>query len=246
MLAHGFTTEQVVELVRAGLATATAERVRAGNRTIEVARVRITEVGRRALAEGESNKMNWRRGLFRLWIIGAVVFAIAVSCVSYSGIKAEFDAASRPNKVFEVKQPDGSVFEVRAPDMESAVAAVSDLRNPPPSGFIIDPTPATPWASIGRVASVALGIPVAVLILGAFPGVGFLGLLCQAALNMPSLILKRASASRPSGQWSDDDYDVIADRAVVGRIFKANASPVGASWMRTLIFGAHHRALENA
>jgi hypothetical protein len=24
------------------------------------------------------------------------------------------------------------------------------------------------------------------------------------------LILKRASASRPSGQWSDDDYDVLA------------------------------------
>jgi hypothetical protein len=32
------------------LATATAERVVAGNRTIEIARVRITEAGRRALA----------------------------------------------------------------------------------------------------------------------------------------------------------------------------------------------------
>jgi hypothetical protein len=41
--------------------------------------------------------MNWRRGLFRLWTVGAVVFAIAVGCVSYSGIKAEFDAvASKP------------------------------------------------------------------------------------------------------------------------------------------------------
>jgi hypothetical protein len=27
----------------------------------------------------------------------------------------------------------------------------------------------------------------------------------------PPLIIKRASASRPSGEWSDDDYDVIAD-----------------------------------
>jgi hypothetical protein len=26
------------------------------------------------------------------------------------------------------------------------------------------------------------------------------------------LILKRASASRPSGEWSDDDFDVLADR----------------------------------
>jgi len=33
----------------------------------------------------------------------------------------------------------------------------------------------------------------------------------------PSLILKRASASRPSGQWSENDYDVLADGAVVGR-----------------------------
>ena len=28
----------------------------------------------------------------------------------------------------------------------------------------------------------------------------------------------------------DDDFDVLADGVVVGRIFKANASPVGASW----------------
>jgi hypothetical protein len=42
-----------------------------------------------------------------------------------------------------------------------------------------------------------------------------------------ALILKRASASRPSGQWSDDAYDVLADEVVVGRIFKANAAPVG-------------------
>ena len=28
---------------------------------------------------------------------------------------------------------------------------------------------------------------------------------------MPQLVLKRASASRPSGQWSDEDYDVFAD-----------------------------------
>jgi hypothetical protein len=39
----------MVELVRAGLATATAERVAACKRTIELARVRITEAGRRAL-----------------------------------------------------------------------------------------------------------------------------------------------------------------------------------------------------
>jgi hypothetical protein len=53
------------------------------------------------------------------------------------------------------------------------------------------------------------------------------------------LILKRASASRPSGDWNDDDFDVLADGAVVGRIFKTNASPVGAPWIWTLDFWHH-------
>ena len=53
------------------------------------------------------------------------------------------------------------------------------------------------------------------------------------------LILKRASASRPSGECSDDDYDVLADGAIVGRIMKAAAVPVGMSWMWTLAFGHH-------
>jgi hypothetical protein len=42
-----------------------------------------------------------------------------------------------------------------------------------------------------------------------------------------ALILKRASASRPSGKWNDDDYDVIAGGAVVGRIMKVHSVPVG-------------------
>jgi hypothetical protein len=39
MLAHGFTIPQMVVLVGDGLATATAERVVAGGRKVEVARV---------------------------------------------------------------------------------------------------------------------------------------------------------------------------------------------------------------
>ena len=31
-----------------------------------------------------------------------------------------------------------------------------------------------------------------------------------------TLILKHASASRPSGEWGEDDYDVLADGVVVG------------------------------
>jgi len=43
--------------------------------------------------------------------------------------------------------------------------------------------------------------------------------------GMMALFLKRASASRPSGQWNDDDYDVLADGAVVGRILRVHAAP---------------------
>jgi hypothetical protein len=53
------------------------------------------------------------------------------------------------------------------------------------------------------------------------------------------LIFKRASASRSSGEWSDDDYDVLAEGEVVGRIMKANAAPVGTPGMWTLAFWHH-------
>ena len=56
---------------------------------------------------------------------------------------------------------------------------------------------------------------------------------------MATLFLKRASASRPSGQWSEDDYDVIADDAVVARIMLAAAAQVGSPWLWTLAYGHH-------
>jgi len=53
------------------------------------------------------------------------------------------------------------------------------------------------------------------------------------------LILKSASKSHPSGEWNKDDYDVVADGLVVGRIMKATAVPAGMSWMWTLGYGYH-------
>ncbi len=51
LLAHGFTIEMLVVLVRGGFATATPEIVHAGSRPIEVVRVGITDAGRQALDE---------------------------------------------------------------------------------------------------------------------------------------------------------------------------------------------------
>ena len=50
----------------------------------------------------------------------------------------------------------------------------------------------------------------------------------------PSLILKPASTSRPSGKWSDDDYDVLADGAE-----SCEPPHRGKPWMWTLAFGHH-------
>jgi hypothetical protein len=53
------------------------------------------------------------------------------------------------------------------------------------------------------------------------------------------LVLKRASDSRLSGEWNDDDYDVLAEGVVIGRIRKAAAAPAGQPWLWTLAFGQH-------
>jgi hypothetical protein len=53
------------------------------------------------------------------------------------------------------------------------------------------------------------------------------------------LILKRASASRSSGEWSDDDHDVLCEGEVVSRIMKAAAAPVDQPWLWTLAYGHH-------
>ena len=51
------------------------------------------------------------------------------------------------------------------------------------------------------------------------------------------LILRRASISRSSGQWSEDDYNVYAGQRNVGRIFKADAGhPAETPWMGTILF----------
>jgi hypothetical protein len=52
------------------------------------------------------------------------------------------------------------------------------------------------------------------------------------------LILKRAS--RPSVNRSEDDYDVLAEGIVVGRIMRAIVAPVGSPWFGTLAYGCHH------
>ena len=50
LMAHGFCVSTIAGLVKRGLATLTREKVRAGNRLVDVGTVRITATGRDALA----------------------------------------------------------------------------------------------------------------------------------------------------------------------------------------------------
>lgn len=62
LLAHGFGIDLLLDLIFAGLATANAERVVAGGRSMEVVRVRITEAGRTMVETSRLRRRNDRSG----------------------------------------------------------------------------------------------------------------------------------------------------------------------------------------
>jgi hypothetical protein len=139
--------------------------------------------------------MNWRRGLFRLWIVGAALFVIAIAAISYRSIKAEFTAA-REERAFADQvykrfysdipreQFDKKIAEEPEPSaqIEAIVAQLDTAR--PLSQWSDDELMAysfsyyfskykekrsalSPWFTVATWAGIASGVPLVVLILGA-------------------------------------------------------------------------------
>lgn len=129
------------------------------------------------LAEG-IDAMNWRRGLFRLWVIGTVLFVMAVAMVAYDDVKAviaygdikakfdtaeaKFDAAKAGNDA--TNKPLGGEWATPSPVTDPNLIARLNTRNAADEArFDADRA----WANTEYLAGIAFGVPLAVLALGA-------------------------------------------------------------------------------
>ena len=133
--------------------------------------------------------MNWRRGLFRLWIVGSALFVLAVAFVSYGDIKKEFDAAALMDEIKDYEQ----LVPVLCADARGAADfigvndncwyAMSKFRRLYPEYNDLSDNELTrklytargvefhdlpkPWVTLGTWAGIAFSIPLVVLVLGA-------------------------------------------------------------------------------
>jgi hypothetical protein len=136
--------------------------------------------------------MNIRRGLFRLWIIFACLFVIAVGVASSYPIRREFEKAGeakailtrieregilivpcfhRGKRPFDVLQPNGR-YGYDIPKFRAQHPEYRDLDEDRLLDRLCDEAginmkmPFTPWTKVMEAGAIAVGVPVAVLILG--------------------------------------------------------------------------------
>ena len=134
--------------------------------------------------------MNWRRGLFRLWIVSSALFVLTVAFVSYPSIKAEFIVAANKPEASLIATLNDEVYrrfysdmpreefdkKISAPKMIARLEAIvtkidtsrplSQWTDDELLAHMIAGSAPSPWTSLGKAAAIAFGIPLAVLILG--------------------------------------------------------------------------------
>jgi hypothetical protein len=116
--------------------------------------------------------MNWRRGLFRLWIVGTALFVISIASSSYSSIKAEFDRAVVVKQTTgrELTLDECKSFLDRAPgkpDKPGGELTLGECKSLLHVWLEVLHREPNPWTRVGEVAGIAFGIPLVVLVLGA-------------------------------------------------------------------------------
>jgi hypothetical protein len=137
--------------------------------------------------------MNWRRGLFRLWIVGTVLFVLAIAFISYGEIKAQFNAVALMHalKADELAVPVICADTRGVADTDYTIGAddncwypMSKFRRLYPEyndlsdneltrnlyavrGIAVATELPNPWKTLGVWAIIAFGIPLAVLVIGA-------------------------------------------------------------------------------
>jgi hypothetical protein len=143
------------------------------------------------------------RGLFRLWIVGTALFVIIIAFVSYSDIKAQFDAVASdeaavssmlaanttfadevyksfysdmPREQFDKRITSANPMPELVARLKTTVThldtsrSLSEWTNDELLAVYLYPPAAAarnPWATVGQMAVIAFGIPLAVLVLGA-------------------------------------------------------------------------------
>jgi hypothetical protein len=136
--------------------------------------------------------MNIRRGLFRLWIVFACLFVIAVGVALSYPIRREFEKAGaakailirieregilfapcsvRGRRPFDVLQPNGrcgydiSKFKAQHPEYRNLDEDELVYRLCDEAGINIK-MPFSPWTKVIEAGGIAVGVPAVVLILG--------------------------------------------------------------------------------
>jgi hypothetical protein len=138
-----------------------------------------------------------------LWIVGTVLFVLAIAFISYSEIKAQFDAVASKRETASSLATDAKFADrvhqrfysdmpreqfdkkiagpkpITEPKVIAQLEAIFkniDTSRPFDEWTVdelqayllhrlIEPTP-NPWTSVGRVAAIAFGVPLVVLVLG--------------------------------------------------------------------------------